>query len=127
MVRLYRDLVALRSNRAGQTRGLTAWGCKIARVDEGKNVLAYHRYEHGGPGDDVVVVANFSHQPHKVPHRYARRRRLAREAQFRLDALRKRSQSSDLAASGSRRPAWDEQPASLELNIPAYSVIILSQ
>ena len=26
-------------------------------------MLAFHRWDRGGPGDDVVVVANFFHQP----------------------------------------------------------------
>jgi 1,4-alpha-glucan branching enzyme len=29
-------------------------------VNDGDKVIAYHRWRDGGPGDDVVVVANFS-------------------------------------------------------------------
>lgn len=25
-------------------------------------MLAFHRWDHGGPGDDVVVIANFFHE-----------------------------------------------------------------
>ena len=32
-------------------------------MDDERKVLAYHRWEKGGPADDVVVVANFSNEP----------------------------------------------------------------
>ncbi|MDD2581681.1 MAG: alpha amylase C-terminal domain-containing protein, partial [Desulfuromonadaceae bacterium] len=28
-----------------------------------RKVIAFHRWDKGGPADDVVVVANFSHEP----------------------------------------------------------------
>jgi 1,4-alpha-glucan branching enzyme len=34
-------------------------------VDNGNKTLAYHRWENGGAGDDVVVVANFANSPQK--------------------------------------------------------------
>ncbi len=60
--RLYRDLIALRKNAAGTTRGLT--GEHVARLvlDESARVLAIHRWRDGGAGDDVVVVFNLSAQ-----------------------------------------------------------------
>jgi 1,4-alpha-glucan branching enzyme len=62
IVRLYRDLIALRLNRAGLTRGLCGPHVNVHHVNESGQVLAYHRWDRGGPGDDVVVVANFSHR-----------------------------------------------------------------
>jgi len=32
-------------------------------LDNGNKTLAYHRWENGGAGDDVVVVTNFSNLP----------------------------------------------------------------
>ena len=32
-------------------------------MDDSNKTLAYHRWENGGAGDDVVVVANFSNVP----------------------------------------------------------------
>ncbi len=63
IVRLYRDLIGLRLNRAGTTRGLTASGVRIFRVHEADKLVAFHRFDAGGPGDDVVVVANLAHRP----------------------------------------------------------------
>ncbi len=59
IVRLYRDLIALRLNRAGQTRGLAGQHTDVYHLNDARKVLTMHRWDEGGPGDDVVVVANF--------------------------------------------------------------------
>ena len=41
-------------------------GDPFQRVDESAKLVAFHRWEAGGPGDDVVVVANFSHEAREV-------------------------------------------------------------
>ncbi len=64
LVRMYRDLIHLRLNRFGSTRGLTGSGVNTFHQNQADNVLAYHRWHHGGPGDDVVVVVNLSHLAH---------------------------------------------------------------
>lgn len=63
IVQMYRDLIALRRNVAGKTRGLTGQNLNVFHWDNNNKTLAYHRWENGGPGDDVVVVANFSNVP----------------------------------------------------------------
>jgi 1,4-alpha-glucan branching enzyme len=63
IVQMYRDLIALRRNLAGQTGGLTGQNLNVFHLDDGNKTLAYHRWERGGVGDDVVVVANFSNVP----------------------------------------------------------------
>ncbi|WP_011581746.1 MULTISPECIES: alpha-amylase family glycosyl hydrolase [Chelativorans] len=62
IVRLYRDLIRLRRNQMSVTSGLLGRNTRIFRVDEEKKLIAFHRWVEGGPRDDVVVVANFSHQ-----------------------------------------------------------------
>ena len=63
ILRLYRDLVRLRRNSAGLSRGLCGRGVKVYHVNEDTKLLAFHRWDKGGPGDDVVVVANFENKP----------------------------------------------------------------
>ncbi|HEY4313331.1 MAG TPA: alpha-amylase family glycosyl hydrolase [Pirellulales bacterium] len=60
IVQLYRDLIALRRNVAGKSRGLTGQNLNVFHVDDGNKTLAYHRWENGDAGDDVVVAANLS-------------------------------------------------------------------
>jgi 1,4-alpha-glucan branching enzyme len=59
IVRLYRDLIQLRLNRAGFTRGLCGQFTQVHHLNEEAKVIAFHRWDLGGVGDDVVVVANF--------------------------------------------------------------------
>jgi 1,4-alpha-glucan branching enzyme len=66
IVRLYRDMIRLRLNKDGRTRGLLGRGLQVHRVDEAQKLLAFHRWDEGGPGDDVVVVLNLHHQPREV-------------------------------------------------------------
>jgi 1,4-alpha-glucan branching enzyme len=62
LVQMYRDMIALRRNLGGTTRGLTGQQLNVFHLDDGNKTLAYHRWENGGSGDDVVVVANLSNQ-----------------------------------------------------------------
>jgi 1,4-alpha-glucan branching enzyme len=59
---LYRDLIRLRRNWFNQTRGLRGQHLNVHHVNNADKVIAYHRWEIGGPGDDVVVVANFANR-----------------------------------------------------------------
>jgi 1,4-alpha-glucan branching enzyme len=58
---LYKHLIMLRRNLTNQTRGLTARNVNVFHVNDIDKVIAFHRWYNGGPGDDVVVVANFSY------------------------------------------------------------------
>jgi len=62
IVRLYADLAKLRLNRQGFSRGLMGHGVKPHHVDDLNKVIAFHRWDKGGPGDDVIVVLNLSNQ-----------------------------------------------------------------
>jgi 1,4-alpha-glucan branching enzyme len=57
---LYRDLIRLRRNWFNNTRGLRGDNVNVYHTNSVNKVIAYHRWESGGPGDDVVIVANFS-------------------------------------------------------------------
>jgi len=73
IVDLHRDLIALRLNTQGVSRGLCGQGVLVNHVNDEGKVVAFHRWERGGPGDEVTVVANFSAYAYKnyrigVPH-----------------------------------------------------------
>lgn len=62
IVRLYRDLIWLRSNRNGFTRGLCGQFTQVYHLNNERKVIAFHRWDKGGAADDVVIVANFFHE-----------------------------------------------------------------
>lgn len=67
IVRLYRDLIALRRNAFGTTRGLTGQFVNAYHSNQADTLLVYHRWagpaDGPGIGDDVVVVVNLSSEP----------------------------------------------------------------
>jgi len=58
--RLYCDLVHLRRNWWDNTRGLRGQNVNLFHLNDADKVIAFHRWDQGGPGDDVVVVLNFA-------------------------------------------------------------------
>jgi 1,4-alpha-glucan branching enzyme len=60
--RMYRDLVTLRRNAYKDTRGLQGQYVNVFHVNNYNKVIAFHRFEHGGPGDDVIVVLNMANR-----------------------------------------------------------------
>ena len=59
---LYRELIRLRRNWYNQTRGLRGKNLNVHHVNQNDKLIAFHRWDNGGAGDDVVVVANFANR-----------------------------------------------------------------
>lgn len=57
---LYRDVIRLRRNWYDTTRGLRGNNINVHHINDTNKVIAYHRWQSGGPKDDVIVVANFA-------------------------------------------------------------------
>jgi 1,4-alpha-glucan branching enzyme len=62
ILQLYRDLIRLRRNWFNTTRGLRGQHTNVFHTNNDAKVLAFHRWDQGGTGDDVVVVLNFANQ-----------------------------------------------------------------
>ncbi len=56
----YRDLIHLRRNWFDTTRGLRGQNVDVHHVNQTDKVLAFHRWDQGGPCDDVIVLANLA-------------------------------------------------------------------
>jgi 1,4-alpha-glucan branching enzyme len=61
IVQMYTDLCKLRRNWHNTTAGLTGPHVDVYHANDADKVIAYHRWKEGGPGDSVIVLANFSH------------------------------------------------------------------
>jgi len=128
ILRLHRDLIRLRRNAEGTTHGLRGQHTKILRVDRRRKVVAYHRWAGGGPGDDVVVVANLRNRA-LTDYRLG----LPRQGRWRVrlntdsadyDETFAGHHSLDLDADGG---PLDGQAQSGLVNVGPYSLVILSQ
>jgi 1,4-alpha-glucan branching enzyme len=59
---MYRDLIKLRRNWSNHTAGLKGQSLNVFYVNDAAKVIAFHRWDRGGPGDDVIVVMNMASQ-----------------------------------------------------------------
>jgi 1,4-alpha-glucan branching enzyme len=59
---LYTDLIRLRRNWYDTTRGLRGHEINVFHVNDTDKVVAFHRWDSGGPRDDVVVALNFGNR-----------------------------------------------------------------
>src|SRR3974377_1734183 len=62
ILNLYRDLIRFRRNWFNNTAGLRGQNLNVFHINDAAKVLAFHRWDQGGPGDDVVVILNFANQ-----------------------------------------------------------------
>jgi 1,4-alpha-glucan branching enzyme len=125
VVRLYRDLIRLRLDRDGRTRGLTGGNVTVVHADDSAKVLAYHRWFDGGDDDDVLVVVNVGHVAHErfeltVPHEGTWRLELNTDADVYSDVFGNHP-SGDLSAS----PVDGANVATV--SIAPYSALIYSR
>jgi 1,4-alpha-glucan branching enzyme len=128
IVRLYRDLVELRLNRKGYSRGLCGQFLNIYHVNEDNNVLALQRWDQHGPGDDVVVVLNFNNTPREnyeigMPTPGVWKLRLNTDATIYSNDFQGFF-STHVEAVGNPRDGLD---ASASISIGPYSMLVFSQ
>ena len=128
ILRLYQDLIRLRTNRNGATRGLTGQHVNVHHLNDTGKVLAYHRWEFGGTGDDVVIVLNFADRTH---HDY--RIGVPRGGLWRLrlnsDWTGYSPDYGNLPVFDTHAEAipWDGLAHSITLNLAPYTALIFSQ
>lgn len=59
-VEAHRHLIDLRLNKHANTAGLLGQSTAIFHQNDQDHVIAYHRWDNGGLGDDTIVIVNFS-------------------------------------------------------------------
>ncbi|PAW77744.1 MAG: 1,4-alpha-glucan branching protein [Verrucomicrobia bacterium Tous-C9LFEB] len=129
--RLYRDLVHLRRNLYGHTRGLTGPHVHIHHYNDADKVVAFHRWLEGGPKDDVLVIASFSHQTVDATYRIGLPRPGDWIIRFNSDWKGYSPDFSDVTNPEGRiiteATACDGMEQSAMIALPPYGLVILSQ
>lgn len=125
IVRMYRDLIRLRLNRDGHARGLCGQHVRVSHVHDDMNMIAFHRWDRGGPFDDVIVVANFHHEP-RMSYTVGFPSAGAWKLLFNSDWKGYSQQFADFASSDvTAVPGeYDGHPARGSFDIGPYSVLI---
>jgi len=125
---LYRDLIRLRRNWFNQTRGLSGQQLNVHHVNNADKVLGFHRWANGGPGDDVVVVANFANRSYDsytlgFPRAGSWRVRFNSDWQGYSSDFGNQPGYDTFAGDG----PTDNMPFRASVGLGPYSVLILSQ
>lgn len=125
---MYRDMIRLRRNWFNNTAGLKGQSLNVFHVNDTAKVIAFHRWDRGGPGDDVIVVVNLANQSYD-----------SYSIGFPRDGLWKVRFNSDWNGYSSdfsnqlsydttaRQPGRDGMPFSGNVGIGIYTAVILSQ
>ncbi len=128
IVNLYRDMISLRRNLNGETKGLTGANTNVFHLNDWNKVIGWHRWENGGGGDDVVIIANFGAWPLQnyrvgMPRSGTWHCRMNSDWNgYSSDYLN--TLCVDVNANGS---AYDGLGQSATMNIGAYSFVVFSQ
>jgi 1,4-alpha-glucan branching enzyme len=125
---LYEDLIKLRRNWFNHTRGLRGQNLNFFHLKNNDKMVAFHRWDQGGAGDDVIVVCNFRDRTWN-DYRIGLPRGGVWKVRFNSDWNGYSSDfgnffSPDVSA---ENVAWDGLNFSGNIKIAPYSVLILSQ
>ncbi len=128
VVRLYRDLIHLRLNRAGVSRGLCGQHIAVTHADEAQKMVVFQRWDEHGDGDDVMVVVNCGHGGREnyrigMPQSGTWRLRFNSDASIYSDDFGNTG-SGDVQATDE---GYDGLPASAQITVAPYSVLIYSR
>lgn len=128
ILRMYRDLIALRRNRSGVTRGLCGQNLHLYHFGDGAKIIAFHRWDKQGPTDSVVVVVNMTNQNRDgyvigFPRAGLWITRLNSDS-YNYDPNFANHPSPDVEA---HEDAIDGLPCSGTISIGPYTVVIFSQ
>ncbi|QDS95759.1 1,4-alpha-glucan branching enzyme GlgB [Roseimaritima multifibrata] len=127
-IKLTRDLIRLRLNEKGNTRGLTGQHIDVFHFNNHDKVIGYRRSYGGGAGDDTIVIVNFANQ-HFSDYEFG----------LPADGTWKRRFSSDRAAysedfggnaTGDLQAIsapYDGQAFRARIDLPPYTALIYSQ
>lgn len=128
IVQMYRDLISLRRNRDGISRGLTGQRIEVSHLNDIDKVIAFRRWWDGEDDSDVFIVANFSNRAFDayrvgVSHPGPWKLRFNSDAPTYSDNFG----HLDVHDLETEPQAYDHRPQSGQLALPPYSTLIFSR
>ena len=128
---MYRDLIHLRRNLAGTTRGLCGQNIAIHHLNNEAKIIAFQRWDGddaSAPGASVIIVANMTVQP-VTGYRIGLPVASAWQVRFNSDWQGYDEHFGAVATDPimAEEGDYDGMPWNGALNIGPYSVVILSQ
>ena len=128
ILEMYRDLIALRRDLSGLTRGLCGQNIHLYHFDDGAKIIAFHRWDKKGPTDSVVVAVNMMNQ-NRDGYTIGFPRAGLWKTRFNSDSNKygpdfANHTTSDVEA---HEEKIDGLPCAGKINIGPYTVVIFSQ
>jgi 1,4-alpha-glucan branching enzyme len=129
--RLYRDLIHLRRNLFGVTKGLLGPSVHVHHFNNQDKVVGYHRWLEGGAKDDVVVIASFTHRDLENNYRIGFPRGGRWIIRFNSDWKGYSKDFHEVGNSGgfidTKMEPMDGFAFSANVDLPSYGLLIFSQ
>ena len=129
--RLYRDLIHLRRNLHGNTKGLLGPFVRVHHLNAVDKVIAFHRWAEGGAKDDVIVVASFTNRSFENDYRIGLPREGRWIIRFNSDWKGYSPDFNDVSnpegqviTENKQRDGYDYSGV---ISLPSYGFLILSQ
>ncbi len=122
IITAHQHLIGLRRNMYANTAGLSGQSTALIHRDDTNSVVAYHRWDKGGAGDDVIVIVNFGRH---MFDEYVLRLPRPGEWVVRFNSSWKGYSADFHEKSWDRATTDDSQRA--HISLAPYSVYILSQ
>jgi 1,4-alpha-glucan branching enzyme len=113
-------VIRLRRNWFNNTAGLKGQSLNAFHLNDAGKVVAFQRWDRGGPGDDVIVVINMAYNSYSIGFP----RGGFWKVRFNSDWNR---YSSDFSNQPSYDTTADQLPCSGNIGIGPYTAIVLSQ
>ncbi len=128
IIKLTRDLIRLRLNRDGVSRGLTGQHIDLFHFNSEGKVVGYLRSFEGGPGDDCIILVNFANI-HREQYEFGLPAGGTWKRRFSSDRT---AYSDDFGGSASGdieavEDAYDGKSHRGRVELPPYTVLIYSQ
>jgi 1,4-alpha-glucan branching enzyme len=125
---MYRDLIALRRNLSGVTRGLCGQDIHIYHFNNEAKLIAFHRWDKQGAKDSVIVVVNMTNQ-NRDGYVIGFPRAGLWKIRFNSDSYNygQKFDNNPTPDVETRAEEIDGQPCSGEISIGPYTVVIYSQ
>lgn len=128
ITKLTRDLISLRLNKGGHTKGLTGQSVDVYHVNNADKVVAFRRSYDRGEGDDTIVIVNFANRHFDdyeigLPTSGRWVRRFSSDRECYSDDFGSNA-SGDIESVGQ---GYDSQPCKGSIALPPYTVLIYSQ
>lgn len=128
LVHLYRDLIGLRRNLAGLTRGLTGQHTEVFHLNDDDKILAFRRWDEGGPADETIILANFadvSHEAYTIGLPAAGRWHVRFNSDW--QGYDQEFGNFESVTAEAEEGDYDGQPFHASFGLAPYSVLIISQ